>query len=159
VVSAKNGPCWSNIIKPFLFDALALHQRLHLPGVGKIYRQSEATFINILNNIRNNRATSADLGRLHDHYRPISILRAGKLYHPDLSQCKATASTSRSCQASRQGPFLRGCSHGESRSGPSRPKEIAAERGAQIMLIKNDKGEARRFFNGKIGAIKKNLGR
>ena len=34
-------------------------------------------------------------------------------------------------------------------------KELRLKVGAQVMFIKNDKGEARRFYNGKIGTIKK----
>src|SRR5690606_3519493 len=56
---------------PFFFDALALRQ---CPPVylelKKIYRQNEAGFIQILNNVRNNNTTAADLERLHQYYKP-----------------------------------------------------------------------------------------
>src|SRR5215213_8108509 len=56
---------------PFFFDALCLRDA---PPVyielRKIYRQSDSGFISILNNIRNNCCTAADLQHLHEYYRP-----------------------------------------------------------------------------------------
>ncbi|HZE84186.1 MAG TPA: helix-turn-helix domain-containing protein, partial [Puia sp.] len=144
---------------PFFFDALALHQAppIYLE-LEKIYRQSEATFINILNNIRNNRATSADLERLHDHYHPglhpserenyITLTshnaRADSINQQELNKLPGKV---HSFEAAVTGEF-------QDRSFPAE-RTLQLKEGAQIMLIKNDKGEARRFFNGKIGAIKK----
>ncbi|MBX3255861.1 MAG: AAA family ATPase [Chitinophagaceae bacterium] len=56
---------------PFFFDALAARQASPIClELKKIYRQDEATFIHILNNIRNNVATAADLKKLHEYYKP-----------------------------------------------------------------------------------------
>ena len=35
----------------------------------------------------------------------------------------------------------------------STPPELVLKVGAQVMFVKNDIGEARRFFNGKIGKV------
>src|SRR5215218_4010677 len=68
-------PEW-NLLKeyyasPFFFDAQVIKQ---VPPVyielKKIYRQNDAHFIDILDNIRNNKVTHEDLEELHQHYDP-----------------------------------------------------------------------------------------
>src|SRR5882757_4471504 len=56
---------------PFFFDAKVIREQppVYLE-LKKIYRQQDAAFIDILNNIRNNRARPYDLEKLHDHYQP-----------------------------------------------------------------------------------------
>ena len=144
---------------PFFFDAQVIQQSppVYLE-LKKIYRQNEATFINILNNIRNNQATPRDLDRLHDYYDPDFIAPKGANYIT-LTSHNAKADDINRVELNK----LRGRSYSfeAAVTGEFNDKAFPAEKtlhlkeGAQVMLIKNDKGETRRYFNGKIGTIKK----
>jgi hypothetical protein len=143
---------------PFFFDAQSIRQSppVYLE-LKKIYRQKEADFIHILNNIRNNRADYDDLERLHEHYRPdfqpakeenYIILtshnaKASQINQDELSKLTANPYA---FEASVTGEF-------SDRAYPA-DKTLYLKEGAQVMFIKNDKGETRRYFNGRIATIK-----
>lgn len=144
---------------PFFFDAQVLLQAAPLYlELKKIYRQNEADFIHILNNIRNNRATRQDLDQLHEYYQPDFIPPAADNYIT-LTSHNAKADGINQTELHK----LSGRQHAfeATVTGEFNDKAFPAEKtlhlkeGAQIMLIKNDKGESRRYFNGKIGTIKK----
>ena len=143
---------------PFFFDAKVVQED---PPVyielKKIYRQSDQGFISILNNIRNNKCSAEDLEKLHHFYKP-DFYPAGEAHYITLTSHneKAEAINRRelaklpgktySYHAEISGEFY-------DRSYPAE-EVISLKVGAQIMFIKNDKGENRRFYNGKIGVIK-----
>ncbi|HWK04475.1 MAG TPA: helix-turn-helix domain-containing protein [Puia sp.] len=144
---------------PFFFDAQALQQAAPFYlELKKIYRQNEAGFINILNNIRNNRASRQDLDQLHEYYQP-DFTPPKDANYITLTSHNAKADGINQTELGK----LRGKQHAfeASVTGEFNDKAFPAEKtlnlkeGAQIMLIKNDKGETRRYFNGKIGTIKK----
>ena len=57
---------------PFFFDAQCLqgpHKPLYIE-LDKVYRQSDDTFIKLLNNLRHNRLLPQDVELLNRHYRP-----------------------------------------------------------------------------------------
>ena len=144
---------------PFFFDA---HVTRQSPPVylelNKIYRQNEAEFIRLLNNIRNNRMEPEDLERLHDYYQPEFIpskhdnyitltshnVKADSINREELDKLKGR---SVAFEASVTGEF-------NDKAFPAE-KTLTLKEGAQVMLIKNDKGETRRYYNGKIGTVKK----
>ncbi len=144
---------------PFFFDSQVIRQSppVYLE-LKKIYRQKESDFIGLLNNIRNNQANWEDLERLHDHYDPEFIPSKGDNYitltshnakadsinQQELEKLRGSA---RHFEASVTGEF-------NDKAYPAE-KTLTLKEGAQVMLIKNDKGEARRYYNGKIGVIKK----
>lgn len=144
---------------PFFFDAHAVQQS---PPVfielKKIYRQSDQHFIDILNNIRNNICTSEDLQNLHQYYNPdfapkkeenfITLTshneKADLINRREIQKLPGNAYSFR---ADITGEFY-------DRSFPA-DEILNLKEGAQIMFLKNDKGEFRRFYNGKIGVVKK----
>jgi hypothetical protein len=144
---------------PFFFDAKVIAQSppacLELK---KIYRQNEARFIHLLNAIRGNHPTEDDLATLADHYQPD--------FNPPKSEnfITLTSHNAKADQINRQElDKLPGRTHlynaavtGEF-SDKAYPAEstLSLKEGAQIMMIKNDKGETRRFYNGKIGMIER----
>lgn len=142
---------------PFFFDAVSVQAT---PPVyielNKIYRQSDADFIRILNNIRNNEATAADLAQLNQHYDPRFVPPPGESYITLTSHnAKADAINQRELQKLQGKVFnFEGEVKGDfsDKSFPAE-KNLAIKVGAQVMFIKNDKGEVRRFYNGKIGTI------
>ncbi len=144
---------------PFFFDALVLQENPPvLIELKKIYRQSEAAFINILNRIRNNQADSADLDLLHRHYKPgfeapegehFITLTSHNRNADAINQSKLSKLQEKSFEfkADLKGDF----------NEKALPVEMVLQLkvGAQIMFIKNDKGEFRRFYNGRIATISK----
>jgi hypothetical protein len=142
---------------PFFFDALVIQK---MPPIyielKKIYRQSDDVFISILNNIRNNCCTKADLDLLHNHYMP------GFSSSPEEHFITLTTHNEKAIAINNQ----------ELKKLPGRVYQFKAEinrdfnehsypvqellqlkKGAQVMLIKNDTGEFRRYYNGKIGSV------
>jgi hypothetical protein len=143
---------------PFFFDAQSVRQSppVYLE-LKKIYRQKEADFIGILNNIRNNRADYDDLERLHEHYRPdfqpskeenyiILTSHNAKASHINQDELARLPARSYAFEAAVTGEF-------SDRAYPA-DKTLYLKEGAQVMFIKNDKGETRRYFNGRIATIK-----
>lgn len=143
----------------FFFDAQVLKEA---PPVfielKKIYRQNEEVFINILNNVRNNRVTDADLALLHQQYKP-GYEPAAEEHYITLTTHNVKADAINQQQLQK----LPGSLH----SFPAEIKGDFGEKaypadeilqlkeGAQVMFIKNDKGEVRRFYNGKIATVSK----
>jgi hypothetical protein len=142
---------------PFFFDSLAVKEAMPIYiELKKIYRQSDKTFINILNNVRNNEITEDDLERLQENFHPY--------FTPERSEGFITLTThnAKADTINQQAlDRLPGKLHKlEAKIGNEFPenaypveKEMYLKEGAQIMFIKNDKGENRRFYNGKIGII------
>lgn len=123
----------------------------------KIYRQSDRDFINILNNVRNNTLKKEDLALLNQYYQPdFKPEKKGEYITLTTHNAKADIINQKELQK------LPGVLHtfdahidGEfnERSYPAESR-LQLKEGAQIMFIRNDKGEERRYYNGKLGTIK-----
>jgi DNA-binding NarL/FixJ family response regulator len=152
-----------NILKeyyasPFFFDAQVIKQQLPVYiELKKIYRQTDAHFIRILDNIRNNKILRDDLDELHRHYDPQFVPFAydhfitltshnHKADAINRAELKKLNTKLHSFEGTVKGDF----------SEKAFPAEqvLHLKEGAQIMFIKNDKGEVRRYYNGKIGTIR-----
>lgn len=142
---------------PFFFDAKVMDQSMPLViELKKIYRQSEAGFINILNNVRNNKVTPDDLELLHRHFKPGFepdagsgyILLSTHNYRADEVNRKELARLN-----GRQHTFVAEVSGEFNEKSSPADKELQLKEGAQVMFIKNDKGEARRYYNGRIAQV------
>jgi DNA-binding NarL/FixJ family response regulator len=144
---------------PFFFDAQVMQQAppLYLE-LKKIYRQHEQDFISLLNNIRNNKATAKDLEVLNSHYQPdyeatndesYITLTTHNAKADSINQQKLTRLEGKlhEFEAEITGDF-------NERALPA-DDLLQLKTGAQVMFIKNDKGEIRRYFNGKIAIISK----
>ncbi len=125
--------------------------------LSKIFRQSDETFIELLNNLRNNKITSENISFLNQYVQPNFDLKANKGYIT-LTTHNAKADTinlqsindlngsATRYQANITGDF------------PEKiyPLEQTLELkiGAQIMFIKNDLSAEKNYFNGKMGFVK-----
>lgn len=144
---------------PFFFDAQVIHQAPPVPiTLQKIYRQqNDLRFIGILNKIRFNTIEHDDLNHLNQHVidkipksdqRPITLTthnrQADAINRQELAKLPGNAVN---LTASVIDNFPEN----------TYPAEYTLElkEGAQVMFIKNEKGDARRYYNGKIGRIKK----
>lgn len=142
---------------PFFFHAQALQNNMPLYiELKTIYRQSDQIFIDILNRIRNSCTTSADLQILNQRYDPSFKLteenryivlcthnyKADKINNDELARL-ATKGISFSGKIS--GDFAEN----------SLPTDfnLLLKVGAQVMFVKNDAGEKRRYYNGKLAVV------
>jgi len=142
---------------PFFFNAQVVKEETPVYlELKKVYRQKDDDFISILNNIRNNICSASDLDRLHQHYHPTFIPHKDDQYitlttHNEqaniINQRELRALPGRLFTSSAEisGEF-------PENSFPAE-QNLELKKGAQIMFIKNDRGETRRYFNGKIGII------
>ena len=123
----------------------------------KIYRQSDDTFISILNNLRNNTITQEDLKCLNQFINKDFDLKANKGYIT-LTTHNAKADNLNSESLAE----LQGKKHNYQAeiTGEFPEKIFPIEQnlelkvGAQIMFVKNDLSPEKRFFNGKTGIVK-----
>ncbi len=144
---------------PFFFDAQVIKQA---PPVyielKKIYRQTDAHFITILNNIRNNKVLRDDLDELHQHYDPHFVPFAYDNFITLTSHNHKADAINRAelNKLTAKLHLFEGDVKGDfSEKALPAEQTLHLKEGAQIMFIKNDKGEVRRYYNGKIGTIKK----
>jgi hypothetical protein len=122
----------------------------------KIHRQDDQVFIQLLNNLRNNRITKEDLELLNKHVKPsitskekegiISLTTHNvKADEMNATELKSLISKAYSYEAEITGEF-------NDNQFPL-DKTLELKVGAQIMFIKNDISFEKNFFNGKIGFI------
>lgn len=120
----------------------------------KIYRQNEERFINILNRIRNNEASREDFIELNNRFgaEPIPerkyITLTSHNYKADKinqEQLKRLSGKSFDYKGNIEGDF----------PDKALPTDMSLQLkvGAQVMFIRNDKSNERRYFNGKLATV------
>ncbi len=142
---------------PFFFDAMVIEKAppIYLE-LTKIYRQSESRFIDVLNCIRNNEITEDEINYLNRRYDPYFVpdendsvvvltthnYKAEKINNGALNQLQT------------QEFIFKGEIVDEfNEKVLPVDMDLRLKKGAQVMFIRNDKGEDRRYYNGKIGVI------
>lgn len=142
---------------PFFYDALALQENMPLYiELKTIYRQNDQLFIDVLNHIRNSCISSKDLETLNCRYNPNFQLNKQSGYivlstHNNkvdkINKQELTRLDSKEISFSGKitGDFAEN----------SLPTELdlSLKLGAQVMFVKNDTGEKKRYYNGKLGVI------
>lgn len=141
----------------FFFDALCLkaHPPIYIE-LDKIYRQSDQTFVDLLNNLRNNMATEQDIALLKSHYK--------ENYKPNLNDnyitltthnSKADAMNRSSLQELKGKSYFYDAAIDKEFAESAYPieKKLELKVGAQVMFIKNDPKGEQRFFNGKLAVV------
>lgn len=142
----------------FFFEALALKNNKPIYiELETIFRQSNPTFISILNNLRENTISQEDIEILNQHYKPdfkpkpeegyvfltTHNYKADQINGEELHKLKGK---SYKFKAEIIGDF----------SEHMYPLEETLElkKGAQVMFVKNDYSGEKRYFNGKIATVK-----
>lgn len=125
--------------------------------LSKIYRQTDDTFISVLNNLRNNQITPEDIAVLNQYVKPDFDFKENKGYITlTTHNAKADYINSQSINDLNgkeyiYTPFVVG-------DFPEKifpvEEELKLKVGAQIMFVKNDLSFEKRYFNGKMGVIK-----
>ncbi|RZK80143.1 MAG: helicase [Pedobacter sp.] len=143
---------------PYFFDAHVLHRNPLLQvELTTVFRQTEPEFITILNDIRNNQISEEGLLLLNQRYHPQYDSSAGVM--PIIITSHNAEANTINKQKLDELPGEEHTFEGEV-SGEFRDLNLQAEQslklkqGAQIMFIKNDTGDDRKFYNGKIGTVK-----
>ncbi|MBI4979808.1 MAG: helix-turn-helix domain-containing protein [Spirochaetes bacterium] len=150
------------VLKPYydtmyFFSSRALRQTPYVSiELKHIYRQSDETFISILNKVRDNRLDDAALAELNKRYIPGFADTNDKGYI-QLTTHNAQAEQMNNLRLSRLPGKPTRCTaeiHGDFPEYifPT-GSELMLKPGAQVMFVKNDTGESRRYYNGKIGKI------
>ena len=141
----------------FFFNAQVVQQNPPLyVELTHIYRQTDKSFVSLLNNLRNNKIASEDMLLLNQYVKPDFDLKANKGYIT-LTTHNAKAETINS-QALID---LNGVVHTYTPEivGDFPEKIFPVDEflhvkvGAQIMFIKNDLSTEKNYFNGKMGFI------
>lgn len=144
---------------PFFFDSKVIDavQPIQLE-LKKIYRQNDPVFIELLNSIRKNNCTTDQLSMLNTYYQPDFNPTVKKPYITLCSHNRQADNINkkRLSELDTKSILLEAAISGNF-SENSFPAEgtLELKEGAQVMFIKNDKGDERRYYNGKIGMVKK----
>ena len=144
---------------PYFFGSLALQKSDAVTiELKHIYRQADEEFINILNKVRNNRMDGDVFDVLNSRYREnfqpsdeddyITLTShnaaAKKINHEKLADLKEKSTI---FTATVDGDF-------PEYAYPT-DEELELKENAQVMFVKNDLSEDKRYYNGKIGRITK----
>lgn len=142
---------------PFFFDSKALSEsNYYCIELTKVYRQSDSTFVDLLNDIRENRFDDETLRKLNQRYIPN--------FTPDDSQRYITLTTHNYQAQHLNDRKLSGLS-GQSYTFHATiekdfpeylyptEQQLVLKCGAQVMFVKNDSSGEHRYYNGKIGRI------
>jgi hypothetical protein len=142
---------------PFFFDSKVIQQAPPVyVELTHVYRQSDPTFINVLNQVRNNLLDDDGLGLLQKRYMPGFKPAKGENYitlathnymadQINIDELNALPARVFEYHASVQDDFPE--------TAYPVDKTLRLKLGAQVMFIKNDLETPRRYFNGKIGVI------
>jgi len=139
------------------FEALAFREeKMVYVELDKIFRQSDERFIQILNRLRDNLVTQEDVARLNSHFRSeeqagseediITIATHNHIANGiNSKRLKALPTPSSFFEANITGEF------------PEKlyplPLRVELKAGAQLMFIKNDSGEEKRYVNGEFAEV------
>lgn len=151
-----------NLLRPyydtiFFFSSRSLRQTNPVTiELTHIYRQSDRTFIDILNKIRENDLNATLLKKLNERYIPG--------FNPDHEEGYITLTTHNASAQTINSNHLDNLSgkiwtFEAETSGDFPPSsyptesELVLKKGAQVMFIKNDVSRDKLYYNGKIGTV------
>ena len=120
----------------------------------KVYRQKDATFISLLNAVRNNSATPGDLERLNDRLDPDFEPPPDRFYvYLVTTNALAEAINEKELDKLKGDPWQHEAAvKGKfERSSLPAPADLILKPGSQVMLVNNDPGG--RWVNGTVGQI------
>ncbi len=142
---------------PYFFSAQVIHQvpPLYIE-LDTIYRQTDERFIDVLNCIRNNDITDDEINFLNRRYDPYFqpspddpyIILTTHNYKADKINQKSLDSLE-----SKEYVFEGEITDEFNEKVLPVEKILRLKKGAQVMFIRNDSGEHRRYYNGKLGIV------
>lgn len=157
VVDSERSLIESFYTSPYFFSSLALQKSQYVTiELKTVYRQNDLKFVGLLNSIRDNRIDQSVLSALNARYIPDFNPSDDEGYirltthnsqadGVNASKLSDIASDPVSYECRVQGVFPE--------SSYPADKTLTLKVGAQVMFIKNDKSQERRYYNGKIGVV------
>lgn len=146
-----------NYNSPYFFDSEVIREEPPLYiEFNKIYRQSEETFIRLLNQVRNNDLDEDGRDILEKRFQPgfrrdnkdgyiVLTTHNGRARDINTHELKNLPGQQFSYKATVKDDFPENAYPAED--------SLYLKIGAQVMFIKNDSDKAKRYFNGKIGIV------
>ena len=126
-----------------------------------IYRQSDDSFIKLLNRVRNNRLDQSSIHALNQRYLPEFSPKEDDGYIT-LTTHNRSADTINSKQLNelntKEFRFTAEISGEFPEHTYPAPADLRLKEGAQVMFVRNDPAAEKRYYNGKIGRISKITG-
>jgi len=125
--------------------------------LSKIFRQTDDAFISILNNLRNNQISAADIQNLNQYVKPDFDLKTNKGYITlTTHNAKADAMNAQALEDLEGKLVTYKPEIVDDFPDKIYPVEenLKLKVGAQIMFVKNDLSFDKKYFNGKMGFIK-----
>ena len=122
----------------------------------KIFRQTDAEFIDVLNNLRHNKITSEDVKILNQFVKPNFDLKKNKGFIIlTTHNSKADTINAKSLEdlEGKQFTYLPEITADFPEKIYPLEEKLQLKVGAQVMFIKNDLNFEKQFFNGKMGVI------
>ena len=118
----------------------------------KVFRQSDNTFINILNNLRNNECTADDIATLNSYYQP-NIDQVDGVVTLTTHNYQANSINEKALEAlpDKTFTFKAEVKNDFPEQLYPLPETLSLKKGAQIMFVKND--PEGNFFNGKLAKV------
>ncbi len=142
---------------PYFFNSKALNEAHYVTiELEKIYRQSDATFVNILNSIRENNITDVILSALNERFVPDFVPKDSEEYITlTTHNSQANQINERKLATIKSEPFIYKASKEGNFPEYMYPTEerLVLKKGAQVMFVKNDSSPEKKYYNGKIGTI------
>ncbi|HEY0261979.1 MAG TPA: helix-turn-helix domain-containing protein, partial [Chitinophagales bacterium] len=140
---------------PFFFDSYVMKQnRPVYIELEKIYRQNEATFINLLNKVRNNKMDEESLQLLNARYKE-NLTQKDFQNHITLTthNRKADEINTQNLNALSEESYTFKCATTGSFSDKNFPADetLVLKKGTRVMFLKNN--NEKNYYNGKIGVI------
>jgi uncharacterized protein YpbB len=125
--------------------------------LSKIFRQTDDTFISILNNLRNNQISPADIQTLNQYVKPDFDLKVNKGYITlTTHNAKADAMNAQALEDLEGKLVTYKPEIVDDFPDKIYPVEehLKLKVGAQVMFVKNDPSFEKNYFNGKMGVVK-----
>ena len=122
----------------------------------KVYRQSDPFFISLLNRLRENRLNQSDINCLNGYYKAeIEPAEKKGFIFITTHNYRADVINKEEMKKNRAQPYFFSAKIDGEFGEHLYPveKQLELKKGAQVMFIKNDITEDRRYFNGKIGSV------
>jgi uncharacterized protein YpbB len=122
-----------------------------------IFRQTDTEFISVLNNLRDNKITAADVAALNQYVKPDFDLKANKGYITLTTHNNKADAMNAQALEDLKGELI---TYSAEIVGDFPDKIFPVEErlqlkvGAQVMFVKNDLSFDKNYFNGKMGVIK-----
>ncbi|HMR83418.1 MAG TPA: helix-turn-helix domain-containing protein [Niabella sp.] len=146
---------YSHYRSPFFFEARVM-EGLNLLTVSltKVYRQTDAAFLYLLNAIRDNDIENIDFGLLHSRYQPFFEPEEFYVHLVSHNYMADAINKKHLDQLEGKHHIYNAVVWGEFKPHLY-PNDEALElkEGAQVMFIRNDTEEEKRFYNGKLATI------